>query len=150
MVRYEILFLAVSEISSEVSSAIESNIRRAVEESKGSMISFERWGKYALQFPIKKRDYGVYFLVRFEFPEGSHIEGLQAVRNVVVLKYNEVILRHVVTRLPDHGSIAYQRPDSLEDVPAARPDTRHRDDMSEASEFREGVNMQSAVHGEEL
>ena len=58
--------LTVPEITADETKSIEQQFDRVVADKKGTMVSFERWGKYRLAYPVKKNDYGVYFLARFE------------------------------------------------------------------------------------
>ena len=37
-------------------------------DGKGKVVSFDRWGKYRLAYPVQKNDYGIYMLVRYELP----------------------------------------------------------------------------------
>ena len=69
MLRYEALMLAVPEITQDEVKNLESQFEGAVSGSKGAMLSFERWGKYRLAYPVKKNEYGVFFLARCETAE---------------------------------------------------------------------------------
>ena len=113
--RYEALMLAVPEVTQDEARTIETAIESAVKESKGALISFERWGKYRLAYTIGKNDYGVYFLTRFESPEGS--DALKEIKSLFSIKLHDIVVRSVITRLPDTGSLEYQRPKSLEESP---------------------------------
>jgi small subunit ribosomal protein S6 len=115
MVRYEALMLTVPEITADEVKTIESQLDRVVKESKGTVVSFERWGKFRLSYPVKKNEYGVYFLVRFE-AEASHplVENIEALLSV---KLHELIMRNMVSRLDSKASLAYSRPQSLEEAP---------------------------------
>ncbi len=116
MVRYEALVLAVPTLTQDEAKNIESQISRVVAENKGSMISFERWGKYRLAYPIKKNEYGVYFLARFEAEKNAAI--VSAVKNLMIVKLNDTVMRDMVNVLPATASLAYHRPQSLEEVPS--------------------------------
>lgn len=116
MLRYEILMLAVPEITGDEAQSLESKIEKVVEADKGTMLSFERWGKYRLAYPVAKNDYGVYFLARFEVEQiGSLLDELKI---LFAVKLNELVMRHMVTRLDMNDSLAYHRPQSLEDTPS--------------------------------
>ena len=66
MFRYEVLFLTVPEITKDESEGIKSHFLKVVRSHKGMLLSFERWGKYHLAYPVHNNEYGVYFLARFE------------------------------------------------------------------------------------
>jgi len=112
--RYEALMLAVPEITQDEIKNIESKIDNLVRKSKGTTISFERWGKYRLAYPVKKNDYGVYLLMRFESPsEGNEL--IKDIDSVFKIKLNNVVMRSMITHLGLDESMAYQRPKSLEE-----------------------------------
>lgn len=112
--RYETLVLAVPEITGDETKHIEKELVNVVEQSKGTLISFERWGKYRLAYPVNKNEYGVYFLVRFE----TENTGLpKEIANVCKVRLNAIVMRDMTSRLDAKTSLAYQRPPSLEDAP---------------------------------
>ena len=113
---YEALILAVPEITQDETKQIENELDRLVNQTKGKVVSFEKWGKYKLFYTIRKNDYGVYFLVRFEAPEHSLLKDVQELFSV---KLHNVVMRHILTRV-EPGAIEYQRPKSLEEAPTSR------------------------------
>lgn len=114
--RYEALLLTVPEITADEIKTIEQQFNRTVSDKKGSVVSFERWGKYRLSFPVKKNEYGVYFLARFE---GEDLEpAVTDVKTLLDVKLHELVMRSMITRLDEKGSLEYQRPQSLEEAPA--------------------------------
>lgn len=113
--RYEALLLTVPEITADEIKTIEQQFNKAVSDKKGSVVSFERWGKYRLSFPVNKNEYGVYFLARFE---GEDIEpAVTDVKTLLDVKLHELVMRSMISRLDAKGSLEYQRPQSLEEVP---------------------------------
>jgi small subunit ribosomal protein S6 len=117
MFRYEILFLTVPEITKDETEAIKAHFTKVIRAHKGTMIAFDRWGKYRLAYPVNKNEYGVYFLTRFEV-EGDQKEALlAAIKEIFVFKFNTLIPKHIVERLDVEASLEYRRPDSLEDSP---------------------------------
>jgi len=115
MVRYEVLMLAVPEITQDETKRLEQLLDETVNKQKGTVISFERWGKYRLAYPVKKNEYGVYFLARIEAPEiGNLISELDTLFKV---KLHEIVMRKMITKLDAAQSLAYQRPQSLEEQP---------------------------------
>ena len=115
MVRYETLVLTVPEITGDEAKHIEKELVQLVEKIKGALISFDRWGKYRLAYQVKKNEYGVYFLVRFETEGASALS--KEVANLCKVKLNTIVMRDMTSRLADDASLMYQRPPSLEDTP---------------------------------
>ena len=112
--RYETLLLTVPEITQDETKNLESSVDKLVKEAKGIMLSFERWGKFKLTYPIKKNDYGVYFLARFEVDQGTTV--VNDIKSLFVVKLNNLVMRDMITRLDLEDSLAYQRPQSLEET----------------------------------
>ena len=118
-VRYELLMLAAPEITKDETADLEKQLDQYVKKADATTISFERWGKYRLSFAVNKNDYGVYFLARFEGETAKMKDLLASLESLLKFKLNMIVLRYMITRLPDQGSIEYQRPESLEEAPPA-------------------------------
>jgi ribosomal protein S6 len=116
-VRYEALILTVPEITSDESSMIESQVHSLISAARGEVLSFERWGKYRLAYHVRNYEYGVYFLMRFEIPAGILQSTLEEIRRLLGVKYRDIVMRFVIVKLEKSASLAYKRPESLEDVP---------------------------------
>lgn len=116
--RYEILILTVPEITQDEAKNMETALTNAVQSQKGAIISFERWGKYRLAYPIKKHEYGVYYLVRFEVPRES--TAITDIKTLFAIKFNDIVMRSMITQLNSGAPLTYQRPRSLEEAPPAR------------------------------
>jgi len=117
MFRYEVLFLTVPEITKDESEAIKAHFTKVIRTHKGTMLSFDRWGKYRLAYPVGKNEYGVYFLTRFEVEKDQKEALLAEVKNIFVFKFNTLIPKHIIERLNPAASLEYRRPESLEDNP---------------------------------
>ena len=117
MLRYEMLFLTVPEITTDEIESIKSYFSKAVRTASGDMLSFERWGKYRLAYPVKKNDYGVYFLTRFEVTKENRDALLKDIRGSYIFKFNHLIVKNMICRLDENASLEYKRPESLEDTP---------------------------------
>ena len=50
---------------------LEKQLDKIVSDAKGSIISYERWGKYDLPIRYRGYDYGVYYLMRFEVEDAQ-------------------------------------------------------------------------------
>lgn len=122
MLRYETLFLSIPEITSDEVKAIESQLDDTISKAKGNVISFERWGKYKLAYPVRKYDYGVYFLVRFEIDEKDK-SVLDSLAHLLSVKQTDLIMRHLNIKLDPKQSLDYKRPESLEELPTRDVDT---------------------------
>jgi small subunit ribosomal protein S6 len=117
MFRYEVLFLTVPEITKDESEAIRAHFSKVIRAHKGNLLSFDRWGKYRLAYPVNHNDYGVYFLTRFEV-DGENKEALlESIKEIFVFKFNTLIPKHIVVRLDAQAPAEYKRPASLEDNP---------------------------------
>lgn len=141
MIRYEALLLTVPELTADEAKSVEDQISRLVASHKGSLISFERWGKYRLAYPVKKNDYGLYFLVRFETPESQPL--VEEVKILLNVRLHDLIMRSLIARLEAHESLAYQRPTSLEETPAREvgsffKDNHRSDRMSDQMNDEDG------------
>jgi len=117
MLRYEMLFLTVPEITGDEIESIKSYFQKSIRSAQGDMLSFERWGKYRLAYPVNKNDYGVYFLVRFEVALEHRDALLKDVRGAYIFKFNTLIVKNMIHRLDSSASLEYKRPESLEDTP---------------------------------
>jgi small subunit ribosomal protein S6 len=115
MFRYETLILTIPEITKDESATLEFQVDKLVTKFKGSIISFERWGKYRLAYPVRKNDYGVYFLVRFEVEDNKTI--VTDLNTLFVVKFSDIVMRNLVTRLDPNKPLEYQKPPSVEDAP---------------------------------
>ncbi len=115
--RYESLYIAVPEITQDEATKVESQLTKAVKDAKGALISFERWGKYHLSYPIRKNEYGVYYLIRFEVNDETKDELLKGIKTLFSVKLHDLVMRNVIVRLNPEGSLEYKRPESLEEAP---------------------------------
>lgn len=127
MVRYEVLMLTVPEITADETTALESQFEALVKEHRGTVLSFERWGKYRLAYPVQKNEYGVYFLARFEAGVQDYRALVEAIRVFLMVKNEDLVMRHMVARLDENAPLAYQRPESLEEAPAREPESFYKE-----------------------
>jgi small subunit ribosomal protein S6 len=124
MVRYETLLLTVPEITADEQSALETQFEKTLKDRQATLVSFERWGKFRLAYPVNKNDYGVYYLARFETLPNKVAQPLLAdIETLLAVKYNELIARHLISRLDSKKSLTYQRPESLEETPTRDVDS---------------------------
>jgi small subunit ribosomal protein S6 len=118
MLRYETLLLVIPEITKDESTALENQTEQLIKKAQGSVISFDRWGKYKLAYQVRKNDYGIYYLLRFEIKDGLAAQTLiESIRSFFLVKYNHIVMRNMTTMLAPEQSLIYQKPESLEDMP---------------------------------
>lgn len=147
MLRYETLVLAIPEITKDETSSLEKHVDQLIKKAKGSMISFERWGKYRLAYPVRKNDYGVYFLTRFEVDALQGGELLHDLNALFSFKKADVIMRSMTTVLLPDQSLSYQKPESLEDSPSRDVDSFLREHKMEGL-LPKNSNYESKKAGE--
>lgn len=114
MIRYETLMLIRSEATADELSKIETNIEKLATDAKGSVSSFDRWGKCRLAYPVQKNDYGIYILARYEIPKSNLESFFKETHHLFRIKLNEVVMRHVDIALGKETSFDYARPDAIE------------------------------------
>lgn len=143
MVRYEVLMLTIPEVTEDEIKGIESQLQGVLRGVKGTLVSFERWGKYRLCYPVKKNEYGVYFLVRFELPvEAMNI--LDELKALINVKFYDIIMRSMFSVLDPKQSLVYQRPTSLEEAPR-REGSFLRPSKHAESRASDGVTVEEDV-----
>lgn len=129
MTKYEILMLAIPGITEDEMTNFEKQYEKLVKESKGNVISFEKWGKCRLAYPIKKNDYGVYYLTRFEMENPQAF--FKEIKLLLDVKYHELIMRTVTAKLDPKASLEYQRPDTVESIQTRNVDEFLRENKME-------------------
>lgn len=145
MVRYEILLLAVPHVTQEEEKNIEKGLDALIRQAKGTIISVDRWGKCRLAYQVRKQDYGLYILVRFELEAISH-ELLAEVKQLLSVKYNELIMRHTVVRLAEGQKLDYKRPLSVEEAPSRGVDSLIHGDKNDSDSFNDDAREMDRNH----
>lgn len=148
MVRYEALVLTVPEITQDEVKRLETDFDSIVKTAKASTISFDKWGKYRLTYPIKKNDYGVYFLARFE-TEQAPFPVLEELKNLFAVKFNDVVMRHMIVALDKNQSLEYERPLSVEEAPAKEASPFVKDRSEGRGSFQKGTASRDIENDEE-
>jgi ribosomal protein S6 len=106
-----------SDIPQNIYEAIEENVRTIVKNADGTIVTYDKWGKYLLAYKIKKSAYGIYVLIRFGVSKDKIKDLLNNLHNLCNLRYNNYIMRYVFVKLGKTIANIYCRPDSLEDAP---------------------------------
>jgi small subunit ribosomal protein S6 len=130
MLRYEVLLLTVPEITKDESQSIQDLFSKTIRKAKGTMLAFDRWGKYRLAYQVRKNEYGVYFLVRFDVEQSERDALLADLTDIFVFKCNTLIMKNIIQRLEDNADLAYNRPESLEDNPQDLNDFLKKNEMN--------------------
>jgi small subunit ribosomal protein S6 len=111
MINYEMLLLTRIEITEDDSSMLENSFDKIISDSGGKLLTFDRWGKYRLAYPVKKNNHGVYILLRYELPsEKTHSTNLE-LNDFLKIKCNEIVMRNITIKLDPDAPLTYQKPD---------------------------------------
>jgi small subunit ribosomal protein S6 len=113
MVNYETLMLVRTEITDDELNALERQLDKLIDDHKGKMMLFDRWGKYKLAYPVQKNVYGIYILVRYQAPKESLGALFKELDTLFKIKYNELVMRHVAKKLDQEASSVYKRPEAI-------------------------------------
>jgi small subunit ribosomal protein S6 len=114
MLHYETLILSNTHITKDELFAIEDYFDKLTSAVGGRIRSFDKWGKYRLAFPVKKNDYGIYTLIRFEVPKENATTIFKDLDSFLKIKCNEIVLRSVTIKLDKEFSLDYKRPESVD------------------------------------
>jgi len=114
---YETLVLFVPEITESELSEIQSSFAKGVQQGNGKMVSWEKWGKYLLAYPVEKHEYGIYALARFEIPAENKKATLDVVDKLLKVKFNTLVMRHLTSVLDKSMGLEYTKPLALDETP---------------------------------
>ncbi len=117
MLRYETLVLSIPEATDDECSALESQFNKIVEQNKGKLTSFDRWGKYRLAYAVNKQRYGIYFLARFDAPETGKHNMLDEINKLLTIKLENLVMRSLTSVLDPKTPVDYRRPAPLDERP---------------------------------
>ena len=121
--QYETLMLARTESTLDELSSLEKHFDKVLSDVKGTLTTFDNWGKFQLAYPVKKNSYGIYLLLRYELPVAATTKVLQELETFFKIKCNDLILRHVTVKLNPKTASSYQKPDSFEESKAGNIDS---------------------------
>lgn len=114
MLQYETLILSNTHITKDELSMIEDHFDKTTANVGGRVRSFDKWGKYRLAYPVKRNDYGIYTLVRFEVPKANSTQIFKDLDSFLKIKCNEIVLRSVTVKLDSEVSLDYKRPEPVD------------------------------------
>jgi small subunit ribosomal protein S6 len=112
---YEILIMLDPELAEARQDELIARVRSQIEKAGGTWRSHDAWGRRRLQYPIDKKQEGVYHLVVFE----SSAEALEEVTRV--LKIDDAVMRHLATRHIEGSRTSAPRDETPPPPPAAVP-----------------------------
>ena len=115
--RYELLILTVPEITNDEAADLEKTLEKKLQENKATLVSYDRWGKFLLAYPVKRNEYGVYFLARFDAPAEKKQDIIKELKELFDLKFNTLVMRSVTSQIDNNAPLSYKRPQSLEETP---------------------------------
>ena len=116
MLRYETLILTVPEITSAETENLEKQLNKILKAHKASLLFFDKWGKIRLAYPVRKNEYGVYFLLRYEVEDNANI--IKDLDTLFKVKLSDLVMRYLSTELDLKKSLDYKRPPSVDQLPA--------------------------------
>ncbi len=116
MIWYETLMLAKPDITSDEETTIRDYFEQLVSKQEGKLISFEKWGKYLLTYPVKKQDYGTHFLARFALPANVVNTSLEDMKTFFKIKCTDIVMRYINKRLAKGFPLDYQKPEPVDSV----------------------------------
>lgn len=131
MLLYETLILLHTHVTNDELSAMEDFFDKLTSDVGGMVKSFDKWGKYRLAYPIKKNDYGIYLLVRYELPQDKLSDVFKDLDLFLKIKCNETVLRSVTKKLEADASLEYKRPEPV-DARSGNLDTFLKDNKMES------------------
>ena len=143
--RYESLILTVPEITNDEALELEKSIEKKVQEEKGKLVTYDRWGKFLLAYPVKKNDYGIYFLVRFDVPIAKASHAIKELQQLFELKFNALVMRSITCNIPNDSPITYKRPQSLDEMPKDVDQFLKENKMSGLNQRRPGRESDISV-----
>lgn len=114
MLRYETLILSPTQITDDEVSMLENYFEKLASEGKGKVISFDKWGKYRLAYPVKNNDYGIYILVRYELPQEIVTKTFNELKDFFKIKCSEIVMRYVTNKLDSAASLEYRYPEPID------------------------------------
>jgi small subunit ribosomal protein S6 len=114
MQRYETLILAGTQITADELSMLENFFEKITTENKGKVVSFDKWGKYRLAYPVQKHDYGIYLLVRYELPQIGSENAFKDLNTFFKIKCNEIVMRNFTKKLKKDAPVNYKKPDPVD------------------------------------
>lgn len=110
---YETLMLLSSHTTDDEIASLEKALKSELKKAEGAFSSFDKWGKYRLAYPVRKQEYGMYVLARYEVESTSPF--FKQFEHYLRVKCNEFVMRHVNVHLEESEFRAdYIKPEPLD------------------------------------
>jgi len=146
MKHYETLMLLPVTATPADLAMIEKQFKSLTKAAHGNVGTFDKWGRYKLAYPIRKQDYGVYVLARYEIADEAH-PFFQKVEHFLKVKCVDSVMRYVhVSLTAEQYAAAYIKPEAME---AGQPGREYRPRTSFAPQAAEAPAEVAAVVAEE-
>lgn len=129
MTKYEFLMLTTPGITGDEMGGLERKFEELLKKFKGTLVSFDRWGKCRLAYPVKHHDYGVYYMARFEIDQSQTF--FKEIKLLLDVKYNELVMRTTSVKIDAKKTFTDFRPEAVEDLPTRNVDQFLRDNKME-------------------
>ncbi len=125
MKHYETLLLLRTDSTEDKVQLLEKTISTAVENSNGVVVTFDKWGKYKLAYPIGNQSYGIYILSRYDLPDDKTRTFFADFNNSMQVKFSDFIMRHVnVIIKPAMAGLEYKKPSAIDESESVSSDRR--------------------------
>lgn len=113
MKHYETLMLLPVTATPNDFALVEKQFKALTKAANGDLTTFDKWGRYKLAYPIRKQDYGVYILARYEVADVQAF--FQKLEHFLKVKCTETVMRYVhVLLTPAQYAEAYVKPEAME------------------------------------
>jgi ribosomal protein S6 len=129
MTKYEFLMLTTPGITGDEMGGLEKKFEDLLKQFKGTLVSFDRWGKCRLAYAVKHHDYGIYYMARFEMSEPQMF--FKEIKLLLDVKYHELVMRTSTVKIDPKKTFTDFRPDAVEDLPTRNVDQFLRDNKME-------------------
>jgi small subunit ribosomal protein S6 len=141
MSRYETLILTSPEITEDEVGQLERHFYNHLVDDKGQVTAFDKWGKFRLAYPIKKNDYGVYILIRYEAAEDYANTFMKELDTFFKIKCNDFVMRHTTIKLKKNAPTTYIKPESLDSARSSSVESFLKDNKMEGLLSSVGSNI---------
>ncbi len=131
MLRYETLILTSPEITEDEITQIERYFDKHLTGDQGHVVTFDKWGKFRLAYPIKGNDYGMYMLVRYEAAETFISNFVKELDSFFKIKCDDFVVRYVTIKLKKNAPTSYLKPEAIDSTRSASVESFLKDNKME-------------------
>lgn len=113
MKHYETLMLLPVTATPTDLALIEKQLKTLVKAANGTVGTFDKWGRYKLAYAIRKQEYGLYVLARYELAEVQIF--FQKLEHFLKVKCVDTVMRYVHVNLTAaQYAEPYIKPEAME------------------------------------